>query len=53
MARLAIGMPVYNGALYIEDVVRSLLAQSERDIVIDTYERFDGRNRNDPRASRA
>jgi glycosyltransferase involved in cell wall biosynthesis len=38
MARIAIGMPVYNGALYVEDAVRSLLAQSERDIVIDVYD---------------
>src|SRR5262245_7562131 len=38
MARVAIGMPVYNGALYVEDAVRSLLAQSERDIVIDVYD---------------
>ena len=38
MARVAIGMPVYNGAPYVEDAVRSLLAQSERDIVIDVYD---------------
>jgi glycosyltransferase involved in cell wall biosynthesis len=38
MARVTIGMPVYNGALYVEDAVRSLLEQSERDILIDVYD---------------
>jgi glycosyltransferase involved in cell wall biosynthesis len=31
---VAIGMPVYNGARHVEEAVRSLLAQTERDLVV-------------------
>ena len=31
---VCIGMPVYNGARYLEEAVRSLLSQTERDFLI-------------------
>jgi glycosyltransferase involved in cell wall biosynthesis len=33
-SKIAIGMPVYNGAEYVEGAVRSLLAQTEKDFVL-------------------